>query len=145
MRISDWSSDVCSSDLYSATAMLREKFQRREMSVEEIAETAQVIAQHSLGNIGFSGLMTAAAKFMKGVDEESFVTFGEELYKKHIARKIYPETRAIIEAHRDKGHRSEEHTYELQSILRISYAVFFLKKQNIKQKTNITLLAPIIT
>src|SRR3546814_10462969 len=105
MRISDWSSDVCSSDLYSATAMLREKFQRREMSVEEIAETAQVIAQHSLGNIGFSGLMTAAAKFMKGVDEESFVTFGEELYKKHIARKIYPETRAIIEAHRAKGHR----------------------------------------
>ncbi|MEQ8311751.1 MAG: HAD-IB family hydrolase [Sphingopyxis sp.] len=90
---------------YSATAMLREKFQRREMSVEEIAETAQVIAQHSLGQIGFSGLMTAAAKFMKGVDEQSFIDFGEELYKKHIARKIYPETRAIIEAHQAKGHR----------------------------------------
>src|SRR3546814_602172 len=47
---------------YSATAMLREKFQRREMSVEEIAETANVLAQHSLGSIGFSGLMTGAAK-----------------------------------------------------------------------------------
>jgi putative phosphoserine phosphatase/1-acylglycerol-3-phosphate O-acyltransferase len=90
---------------YSATAMLREKFQRREMSVEEIAETANVIAQHSLGNIGFSGVMSAAARFMKGVDEDSFVEFGEELYKKHIARKIYPETRAIIEAHQAKGHR----------------------------------------
>jgi putative phosphoserine phosphatase / 1-acylglycerol-3-phosphate O-acyltransferase len=90
---------------YSATAMLREKFQRREMSVEEIAETAQVIAQHSLGQIGFSGLMTAAARFMKGVDEQSFIDFGEELYRKHIARKIYPETRAIIEAHQAKGHR----------------------------------------
>src|SRR3546814_16499538 len=85
--------------------MLLEKFQRREMSVEEIAETAQVIAQHSLGAIGFSGLMTAAAKFMKGVEEDSFTAFGEELYKKHIARKIYPETRAIIEAHQAKGHR----------------------------------------
>lgn len=90
---------------YSATAMLREKFQRREMSMEEIAETAQVIAQHSLGTIGFSGLMSGAAKFMKGVDEQSFIEFGEELYKKHIARKIYPETRAIIEAHQAKGHR----------------------------------------
>ncbi len=90
---------------YSATAMLREKLQRREMSVEEIAETANVIAQHSLGAIGFSGLMSGAAKFMKGVEEESFVQFGEELYKKHIARKIYPETRAIIEAHQAKGHR----------------------------------------
>src|SRR3546814_9830992 len=85
--------------------MLLEKFQRREMSVEEIAETAQVIAQHSLGAIGFSGLMTAAAKFMKGVEEDSFTAFGEELYKKHIARKIYPETRAIIEAHPATGHR----------------------------------------
>ena len=92
---------------YSATAMLREKLQRREMSVEEIAETANVIAQHSLGTIGFSGLMSGAAKFMKGVEEESFVAFGEELYKKHIARKIYPETRAIIEAHQAKGHRVE--------------------------------------
>src|SRR3546814_11054633 len=83
--------------------MLREKFQRREMSVEEIAETANVLAQHSLGSIGFSGLMTGAAKFMKGVDEQSFVEFGEELYKKHIARKIYPEARAIIQAHQAKG------------------------------------------
>jgi putative phosphoserine phosphatase / 1-acylglycerol-3-phosphate O-acyltransferase len=89
---------------YSATAMLREKFQRREMSVEEVVQTAQVIAQHSLGSIGFSGLMTAAAGFMKGVDEASFEQFGEELYEKHIARKIYPETRAIIEAHQAKGH-----------------------------------------
>ncbi|MBK6411958.1 MAG: HAD-IB family hydrolase [Sphingopyxis sp.] len=90
---------------YSATAMLREKFQRREMSMEEIAETVQVIAQHSLGTIGFSGLMSGAAKFMKGVEEQRFIEFGEELYKKHIARKIYPETRAIIEAHQAKGHR----------------------------------------
>jgi putative phosphoserine phosphatase/1-acylglycerol-3-phosphate O-acyltransferase len=89
---------------YSATAMLREKFQRRQMSVEEIAETAQVIAQHSLGQLGFSGLMSAAAKFMKGVEVESFDQFGEELYEKHIARKIYPEARAIIEAHQAKGH-----------------------------------------
>src|SRR3546814_9477258 len=30
--------------------------------------------------------------------------------------------------HRYKGHRSEEHTSELQSLMRISYAVFCLKK-----------------
>ena len=89
---------------YSATALLIEKFKRREMSVEEILETANVISQYSMGGIGFSGLMTAAAKFMKGVTEESFTQFGEELYQKHIARKVYPETRAIIQAHQAKGH-----------------------------------------
>src|SRR3546814_10303612 len=33
------------------------------------------------------------------------------------------------------GVRSEEHTYELQSLMRISYAVFCLKKKNITQKS----------
>lgn len=89
---------------YSATALLQEKFKRREMGLEEIIETANVMTQYSMGGISFSGLMTAAAKFMRGVSEESFRDFGEELYKKHIARKVYPETRAIIRAHQAKGH-----------------------------------------
>ncbi|MEJ6593994.1 HAD-IB family hydrolase [Parasphingorhabdus sp.] len=89
---------------YSATAMLWEKIKRREMTAEEVVETINVIAQYSTGNMGFSGLMTGAAKFMKGVTEESYFEFGEELYEKHIARKVYPEARALIEAHRSKGH-----------------------------------------
>ena len=74
---------------YSATSMLWEKIRRGEMTT---------------GNMGFSGLMTGAAKFMKGVTEESYFEFGEELYEKYIARKVYPEARALIEAHRAKGH-----------------------------------------
>src|SRR3546814_7079696 len=34
----------------------------------------------------------------------------------------------------DRGFRSEEHTSELQSLMRISYAVFCLKKKNKKNK-----------
>ncbi len=89
---------------YSATAMLWEKIKRREMTAEEVVETINVMAQYSTGNMGFSGLMTGAAKFMKGVTEDSYFEFGEELYEKHIARKVYPEARALIEAHRAKGH-----------------------------------------
>src|SRR3546814_9969904 len=40
--------------------------------------------------------------------------------------------------HRDGGGaRSEEHTSELQSLMRISYAVFCLKKKNQSQKTTL--------
>src|SRR3546814_3104080 len=39
----------------------------------------------------------------------------------------------------EHGVRSEEHTSELQSLMRISYAVFCLKKKNIKNTPNITL------
>src|SRR3546814_4919614 len=38
--------------------------------------------------------------------------------------------------HGDCGVRSEEHTSELQSLMRISYAVFCLKKKNNRQNTN---------
>ena len=89
---------------YSATAILKEKIKRREMTAEEVVETANVMAQYAMGGMGFSGLMTGAAKFMKGVTEDSYFEFGEELYEKHIARKVYPEARELIEAHRAKGH-----------------------------------------
>src|SRR3546814_7263376 len=36
----------------------------------------------------------------------------------------------------DRDHRSEEHTSELQSLMRISYAVFCLKKKKTKNKAN---------
>lgn len=89
---------------YSATAMLREKIARREMTTGEVIETASTIGQFSTGTMGFSGLMLGSAKLMKGITEESHIQFGEELYRKHIAKKVYPESRALIELHLKKGH-----------------------------------------
>lgn len=67
-------------------------------------ETASAMGQFGTGRMGFSGLMMGSAKLMKGISEESHAQFGEELYQKHIARKVYPETRALIEMHLKKGH-----------------------------------------
>src|SRR3546814_10264261 len=44
------------------------------------------------------------------------------------------EPKAYTNASKQRGGRSEEHTSELQSLMRISYAVFCLKKKNIKNK-----------
>src|SRR3546814_3543063 len=41
---------------------------------------------------------------------------------------LYAERAGVVDAAREKGVRSEEHTSELQSLMRISYAVFCLKK-----------------
>src|SRR3546814_7790448 len=46
-----------------------------------------------------------------------------------------PAAVAALEAHEANG-RSEEHTSELQSLMRISYAVFCLKKKNKQQEHN---------
>src|SRR3546814_3214176 len=48
--------------------------------------------------------------------------------------------------HGDRGLRSEEHTSELQSLMRISYAVFCLKKKKYESSVNTqNLLKPVVT
>src|SRR3546814_2193605 len=44
----------------------------------------------------------------------------------------------VVIMHREQGARSEEHTSELQSLMRISYAVFCLKKKKISTNMTIT-------
>ena len=89
---------------YSAFALLQEKFLRRQMSAEEVLVTLDAMARYGTGRIGFSGLMETGARFMKGIPEQQYVTLGEALFEKHLARRIYPEARDIIRAHQAKGH-----------------------------------------
>src|SRR3546814_2024998 len=49
-------------------------------------------------------------------------------------RPADPALRDIADLGLSKGERSEEHTSELQSLMRISYAVFFLQKTNYRSK-----------
>src|SRR3546814_4727504 len=95
MRISDWSSDVCSSDLRPGDACAAERIGawRRQVDTNPLrCDGAR--PQHEEAVLP---LLDAAMIFAKD--------FG--------------------------AFRSEEHTSELQSLMRISYAVFCLKKKNI--------------
>src|SRR3546814_2568497 len=104
MRISDWSSDVCSSDL-----------------IGWLQFNADALAAHAGGTIDFA----ANAKEWRqnriaGVAPQVDASLDHvELQRRNMA---------LIVA------RSEEHTSELQSLMRISYAVFCLKKK-IKHST----------
>jgi putative phosphoserine phosphatase/1-acylglycerol-3-phosphate O-acyltransferase len=62
------------------------------------------MTQFGMGNMGFSAMMTIASQYLRGISEEDYLEFAEKLYTKHIAKLIYPETRALIEAHLKKGH-----------------------------------------
>src|SRR3546814_5025095 len=108
MRISDWSSDVCSSDLgYRVTNGPAFSSDGRTMYHSDSA--AQLIYQFELNETG------------EATNRRIFSSFGEG--------EGSPDGMTIDAA------RSEEHTSELQSLMRISYAVFCLKKKkNIKIK-----------
>src|SRR3546814_8760311 len=138
MRISDWSSDVCSSDLQSGSdpsfridrrcdACIRGGHHRPcgldaahppdlQMLAKRpgLAEPGEVAQVHKHARAGSSA----------GVRQERREQLGtENILVANVERQVL-----II--HRER--RSEEHTSELQSLMRISYAVFCLKKKTNK-------------
>lgn len=89
---------------YSATVFIREQLRRGDVSPREFLEIVGAMTNFGLGNMGFSGMMAVNAQFMRGIEEATYYEVGEELYKKQIARRIYPESRALVDAHLAKGH-----------------------------------------
>src|SRR3546814_3149171 len=107
MDSSDWGSDVCSSDR-GRHALEAERGCGIEKAIRERAdmEGARDAGEHDTqpGPIG-----------------------------DHRGQRPEPNA-GIVERPRDaRSRRSEEHTSELQSLMRISYAVFCLKKKNNNQ------------
>ncbi len=89
---------------YSATTYLREQIKRGDVSARQLLELTKTMTQFGMGNMGFSAMMTVASQYLRGISEEEYLEFAEKLYKKHIAKLIYPESKALIEAHLKKGH-----------------------------------------
>src|SRR3546814_3676806 len=132
MRISDWSSDVCSSDLL----LLDETAKSRGVIAASAGNHAQGLAYHGrrLG-IPVTIVMprpTPIAKVSPTEGHGATVILEGEKFEDAYAHAVeVGKTRGLTFVHPfDDADRSEEHTSELQSLMRISYAVFCLKKQN---------------
>src|SRR3546814_5798889 len=108
MRISDWSSDVCSSDLNEPTG---EVPRHRHRIVG-----GGLVEQHR--HVGLSAFTIETEGFDVGRCRGAHISHGRAT----LHRYNFPGCTG-------KRHRSEEHTSELQSLMRISYAVFCLKKK----------------
>src|SRR3546814_4675590 len=116
MRINDWSSDVCSSDLRDRRRAF-EKHRHRLRAGKQQVRSAGIERRACL-------LLGCAEHAWRRADQdrERHSPFGFRPTRG--ARR----TRPARERARQLD-RSEEHTSELQSLMRISYAVFCLKKK----------------
>src|SRR3546814_6506855 len=133
MRISDWSSDVCSTDL-SAAKKSAPSVKATPADVNDRQHLIEVI-QSGTGCTGvaaretMSALLNTITASLKKNQRVQLAGFGTFLVSKRAARKgVNPRTGEAIKIKASK--RSEEHTSELQSLMRISYAVFCLKKKH---------------
>src|SRR3546814_6266869 len=62
-------------------------------------------------------------------DAGAVCAFVNDMLDRSVLRRLALRSRATYQQHPSSYHRSEEHTSELQSLMRISYAVFCLKKK----------------
>src|SRR3546814_4723018 len=115
MRISDWSSDVCSSDLGDDEGADSQDAPPGGAEEESGSDGAEQPAGHD----------RARERDRESQKDEAFQ--GEEGQSRAALAPLEMEQ---CQRAQDGGHggRSEEHTSELQSLLRISSAVFCLKK-----------------
>src|SRR3546814_4740616 len=122
MRISDWSSDVCSSDL-----ALFQNGKRADAApwLEKAAMRGAPRAQLVYGTMLFNGDGGQAKDWVRAYALLTRAS-GSGLSQAS-------ETLANMDEYIPKyQRRSEAHTSELTSIMRISYAVFFVQKQSTK-------------
>src|SRR3546814_968560 len=121
MRISDWSSDVCSSDLRISDGIT---------SVKTIV-MKQTTGRASNGDQSLLNVRDAASflGLSKSFLDKARIRGDGPHYLKLGSRVLY-RTEALQSWLAARERRSEEHTSELQSLMRISYAVFCLKKKN---------------
>jgi len=89
---------------YSATVFLQDSLTRGELTPEELYELTRALTSFGMGNMGFSALMAVHAQYLADKSESEYIANSQRLFRKKIARLIYPETRRLIEAHRAKGH-----------------------------------------
>src|SRR3546814_4135243 len=111
MRISDWSSDVCSSDLLVGRRLL--------------SGNAEIVVDHAIKldaqvGAGIDGVRIGDQRLQQPRDQRVAA---------RLASRNRPAIAPQIGKMRRDRLRSEEHTSELQPLMRISYAVFCLKKK----------------
>src|SRR3546814_7249163 len=132
MRISDWSSDVCSSDL-------GDRLQGRSAQVDIDGPREPKIAR--VGEIDAGAVATIEAAGDEAIVDRKPIVGRIGVRVRAGERREAARARATGAAKADRTkhwarkadtgvvERSEEHTSELQSLMRISYAVFCLKKK----------------
>src|SRR3546814_5587857 len=128
MRISDWSSDVCSSDLDRWTLVAADLC-RSAVSTGELV--LRSTGQQWRDFIGLADVVRAIAASTDPAKVPAG-TYNLASGTSTTVRELAELVQDRVEARTGKR-RSEEHTSELQSLMRISYAVFCLKKKKNKQ------------
>ena len=89
---------------FSAAHFIREDVLAGRMSAKHFAQTMMAATLFQLRQIGFSGFVASTMERLRGIDEAEVESHAEHMFIEHLAADVYPEARALVQAHRRKGH-----------------------------------------
>src|SRR5256886_17441700 len=88
----------------------------------DVVDTVLNGLRFQLGRVGFSGLIAATAAWLRDVPEQELEELAERIFARALATAIYPESRALVQAHRRRGHTlavvSSATRYQIEPIAR---------------------------
>jgi putative phosphoserine phosphatase/1-acylglycerol-3-phosphate O-acyltransferase len=89
---------------FSATAFVREWLTSGRAAPADVASAAAAAAAFQLGQKNFSAFVSESLAMVRGLTEAEFDQIGERIFGHTLAANIFPESRALVDAHRAKGH-----------------------------------------
>lgn len=90
--------------MFSVFEFLREVLVTGMMDRNALADVAATGLRFRLGQIGFSQFVAGVTGVLEGTPESEFIEIAERIFAERVAPTIYPEARALVAAHRRKGH-----------------------------------------
>src|SRR5258706_647241 len=89
---------------FSGMAFWRDRLLSGQMSAADLSENALAWVGFQRGQIGFSGILAAWSGMLRGTPERELAETGERLFNSELAALVFPESRALVEAHLRRGH-----------------------------------------
>ncbi len=90
---------------FSAKKFMQSRVLSGKTTTKELLSQFAAVILYSAGNRDFEVLTNISALGIKGIKEKTFKELGKYVYQEHLANTIYPESRALIASHLEKGHK----------------------------------------
>ena len=89
---------------FTPTAHAADRLRRGQARIGEVLGVVEASLRYKLGRMQFGPLLTRAATYLRGESLAELDEVCERLFTEHIEGRIYPVMRAVVDAHRERGH-----------------------------------------
>jgi HAD superfamily hydrolase (TIGR01490 family) len=88
----------------TATAHATDRIRRGQASLGEVLGVLEASMRYRFGRVQFDQLVVRAASYLRGQSIADLDELGERLFTDHVASRVYPHMREIVQAHQQRGH-----------------------------------------